>query len=227
MRLRRRAGDDQEIDDRQQRPQPRAGLRQDHREEGHARRVAAAAGVLRARRQGQADAAARRDQGPAGLDPDRDPRHAQRQDALASEADPGRAPEAARRRAGAREAHLRARRGAPHRSSTSTSPARRATSPSPTRWRRRPWRRKPRRRGQRRPRRTDEACLLARLRIARLHHRAARLDGAGRRAARDRAGHARPRQLLRRRRDRRAQPGARRHAQRPHLRARPADRAAR
>ena len=35
----------------------------------------------------------------------------------------------------------------------------------------------------------------------------------------------RPRQLLRRRRDRRAQPGAGRHAQRPHLRARPADRA--
>ncbi len=35
---------------------------------------------------------------------------------------------------------------------------------------------------------------------------------------------ARPRQLLRRRRDRRAQPGARRHAQRAHLRARPEDR---
>ena len=33
----------------QQRPQPRDGLRQDHREEGHPRRVAAAAGVLRAR----------------------------------------------------------------------------------------------------------------------------------------------------------------------------------
>ena len=46
-----------------------------------------------------------------------------------------------------------------------------------------------------------------------------------RREARDRAGRTRPRQLLRRRRDRRAQPGARRHAQRPHLRPRPADRA--
>ena len=51
-----------------------------------------------------------------------------------------------------------------------------------------------------------------------LHARAARLDGAGRGAARDRAGRARPRQLLRRRRDRRAQPGAGRHAQRAHVR---------
>ena len=70
-----------------------------------------------------------------------------------------------------------------------------------------------------------ETRLLAGLRLARLHPRAARLDGARRRQARDRARHARPRQLLRRRRDRRAQPGARRLAQRPHLRARPADRA--
>ena len=38
------------------------------------------------------------------------------------------------------------------------------------------------------------------------------------RAARHRAGRARPRQLLRRRRDRRAQPGAGRHAQRAHVR---------
>ena len=44
----------------------------------------------------------------------------------------------------------------------------------------------------------------------------------GRPAARHRARRARPRLLLRRRRDRRAQPGARRHAQRPHVRARPA-----
>ena len=43
-------------------------------------------------------------------------------------------------------------------------------------------------------------------------------------AARHRARRARPRVLLRRRRHRRAQPGARRHAQRPHLRARPAGR---
>ena len=69
-----------------------------------------------------------------------------------------------------------------------------------------------------------EARLLARLRLARLHDRAARLDGAGRRRARNRAGHARPRQLLRRRCDRRAQPGARRHAQRAHLRPGSADR---
>ena len=41
---------------------------------------------------------------------------------------------------------------------------------------------------------------------------------AGRAEARPRAGRARPRQLLRRRRDRRAQPGARRHAERAHLR---------
>ena len=64
----------------------------------------------------------------------------------------------------------------------------------------------------------DEARLLARLRLARLHPRAARLDGAGRAQARPRAGGARPRQLLRRRRDRRAQPGAGRHAQRAHVR---------
>ena len=39
----------------QQRPQPRARVREDHREEGHPRRGAAAAGVLRPGRQGQAD----------------------------------------------------------------------------------------------------------------------------------------------------------------------------
>ena len=43
---------------------------------------------------------AARDQGPARLDPDRDPRHPHRQDALAAEADPRRPPEAARRRPG-------------------------------------------------------------------------------------------------------------------------------
>ena len=82
------------------------------------------------------------------------------------------------------------------------------------------------RRSREQRRRSDhsEARLLARLRLARLHPRAARLDGAGRRAARDRAGHPRPRQLLRRRRDRRAQPGARRHAERAHLRPRPVHR---
>ena len=46
----------------------------------------------------------------------------------------------------------------------------------------------------------------------------------GRPAARHRAGRARPRLLQRRRRDRRAQPGAGGHAERAHLRARPAGR---
>ena len=73
-------------------------------------------------------------------------------------------------------------------------------------------------------RRAHEGRLLARLREPRLHPRAARLDGQGRAAARHRARRARPRLLLRRRRDRRAQPGARRHAQRAHVRARPAGR---
>ncbi len=59
---------------------------------------------------------------------------------------------------------------------------------------------------------------------ARLHSGAARLDGNRRPEAGHRAGRTRPRQLLRRRRHRRAQPGARRHAERAHLRARPADR---
>ena len=67
-----------------------------------------------------------------------------------------------------------------------------------------------------------ESRLLARLREPRLHPGAARLDGAGRAAAGHRAHRARPRLMLRRRRDRRAQPGARRHAERPHVRARPA-----
>ena len=70
--------------------------------------------------------------------------------------------------------------------------------------------------------RTDEARLLARLRVARLHPGAARLDGAGGPQARPRAGGAGPRQLLRRRRDRRAQPGAGGLAQRAHLRDGPA-----
>ena len=68
----------------------------------------------------------------------------------------------------------------------------------------------------------DEGRLLARLREPRLHPRAARLDGEGRPAAGHRARRARPRVLLRRRRHRRAQPGARRHAQRAHVRAGPA-----
>ena len=86
-----------------------------------------------------------------------------------------------------------------------------------------------RRRGRRatcppRGARTREGRVLARLREPRLHPGAARLDGEGRAAARHRARRARPRSLLRRRRHRRAQPGARRHAQRAHVRARPAGR---
>ncbi len=57
----------------------------------------------------------RRDQGPDPVDPDRDPRHPHRQDALGPEADPGRPPQAARRLAGSRQADLRARRGEPDR----------------------------------------------------------------------------------------------------------------
>ncbi|CAA9511203.1 MAG: Heterodisulfide reductase subunit B-like protein @ Putative succinate dehydrogenase subunit, partial [uncultured Solirubrobacteraceae bacterium] len=67
-----------------------------------------------------------------------------------------------------------------------------------------------------------ESRLLAGLRQPWLHARAARLDGPGGAAARHRAGGARPRVVLRCRCDGRAQPGARRHAQRPHVRARPA-----
>ena len=67
----------------QQRPQPRDRLRQDHREEGHARRGAAAAGVLRARRQGQAETEQRRDQGTARVAADRAARDQDRQGALA------------------------------------------------------------------------------------------------------------------------------------------------
>ena len=76
----------------------------------------------------------------------------------------------------------------------------------------------------RRERRTDEGRLLARLREPRLHPRAARLDGTVAPLLDIELVAARPRQLLRRGRDRRAQPGARRHAQRAHLRARPAGR---
>ncbi len=51
----------------QQRPRPRDRLRQDHREEGDAGRVAAAAGVLRARAQRQAETEQTGDQGNARL----------------------------------------------------------------------------------------------------------------------------------------------------------------
>ena len=123
----RRAGDRR----RQQRPPPRDGLRQEHREEGHARRVAAAAGVLRTRDQGQADAAADRDQGPLRVDPDGDPRHSHGQDAVGPEADPGRAsqaPRATRRitSSGSTSAPRRARSSS---TSTSSTRARRTKRP--------------------------------------------------------------------------------------------------
>ena len=76
----------------------------------------------------------------------------------------------------------------------------------------------------RRKARPHESGLLARLREPRVHAGAARIDGRGRATARHRADRARPRGVLRRRRDRRAQPGAGRHAQRAHVRAGPADR---
>ena len=66
--------------------------------------------------------------------------------------------------------------------------------------------------------RNREARVLARLRVARVHARAARLGVQGGAAARPRAGGARPCQLLRRRRGGRAQPGAGRLPQRPHVR---------
>ena len=59
MRLRRIASDEYGIDDHNNGFRHEHAFTEDHREEGHAGRVAAAAGVLRARRQGQADPAAR------------------------------------------------------------------------------------------------------------------------------------------------------------------------
>ncbi len=53
MRLRRKAGEEG-IEDAQQRPPSRAGLRQDHREEGDARRGRPAARLIHLRHQGQA-----------------------------------------------------------------------------------------------------------------------------------------------------------------------------
>ena len=129
------------------------------------------------------------------------------------------APQDPQGRPQAGQADLRHGRGprASASSSTSTSPATTRTSTTtPERVRRRD--------GERRSPRgaTHEGRLLARLREPRLHPRAARLDGQGRAAARHRARRARPRVLHRRRRHRRAQPGAGRHAQRAHLRAGPA-----
>ena len=73
-----------------------------------------------------------------------------------------------------------------------------------------------------RPRSSREGRVLARLREPRVHARAPRVDGEGRATARHRADRAGPGRVLRGGRDRRAQPGARRHAQRAHVRTRPA-----
>ena len=210
----------------QHRPRPRDGLRQDHREEGHPRRGAAAAGVLRARRQRQAETEQTGDQGNDRLDADRDPRHQDRQDALAAEADPRRPPQASRRRPGRRQGDLQARRGAQRgiqpvhqgrggragRDRGRGAPrARPPTCPPPAR----------------RPRDGEQIKVaywpgcVSRGFTPELHGSMALVA--------EQLGielvDPRPRQLLRRRRHRRAQPGAGRHAQRPHLRARPADRA--
>ena len=56
-----------------QRPQPRARVHEDHREEGHPRRVAPPPGVARARPRRQDEAEGR--DGPARVAPHRDPRH--------------------------------------------------------------------------------------------------------------------------------------------------------
>ena len=66
--------------------------------------------------------------------------------------------------------------------------------------------------------RKREAGVLARVRVPGIHSGAARLRGEGGPAAGPRAGRAGPRELLRRRRDRRAQPGAGRHPERTDVR---------
>ena len=68
-----------------------------------------------------------------GSTPDRGPRDPAGQDALAPEADPRRPPQAPRRRAGPRQATSTSTPRSTGRSSTSTSRARRTSSPSPTR----------------------------------------------------------------------------------------------
>ncbi len=134
MRLRRAAGHDEEIRDRNNGHNHEEAFAKIIQQEGDAGRVAAAAGVLRPGGQGQADPQAGGDQGAARLDPDRDPRPALRQDALAAEADPGRAPTSSPATRRSRSSGSTSPRGGEHTcSSTSTSPARRTWSRSPTR----------------------------------------------------------------------------------------------
>ena len=179
----------------EQRPPPRAGVHEDHPQEGHPRRAQAAPGQLRRRSgpQGGIAAAARPADRPARLRARQDHAAGRRCSTRGS-----RACENMRRIYEHAENHAEELNlyilGEEART-TATETDDRAGEAS-----------------------RSEGRLLARLRLARLHPGAARLDGAGRRQARHRAGRARPRELLRRRRDRRAQPGAGRHAQRAHLR---------
>ena len=113
MRLRRKAGEEG-IDDPNNGHNHEARLRQDHREEGHPRRGAAGPGVLRARRQRQAETEQGRDQG-TGRARCRPCCAAIKTGKARSllEADPRHPPEAARRRPGRGQGDLQARRGAP------------------------------------------------------------------------------------------------------------------
>ena len=220
MRLRRLAGHDHEIDD----------VNNGHRHETAFVKIIEKKGTLDESLllqesyaqgvKGKLIPDAERDQGPARLAPDRDPRPQDRQDALAAEADPRRPREAPRRRAGPRQAPLRARRGAPR-------------GAQPLHHGRGGARGRGRRRMPRRPRRawspSRRGDAVSGLKLAYWPGCVSRgftpeLHGSMALVA-ERLGielvDPRPRQLLRRRGDRRAQPGARRHAQRPHLRARP------
>ena len=107
--------DEQGIKRPQQRPQPRGRLREDHREEGHARRVAAAAGVLRARGQGQADADGGAIKGLLGSIPTAIRGIRTGKMRSLPKLIPGVHPKLPGRRPGPGEADLRARRGAPER----------------------------------------------------------------------------------------------------------------
>ena len=202
MRLRRRATGDYGIKDAQQRLRPREGVRGHHREVGHAARGAAAAALLRRRLAGQG------------------PGRAQRASSSCSRALPTAVRGLTSGKVTPQKALLHPKLPDQNKVQADLQGdrvERRAARAEPLH-RRRERRRGGGRHGRREPGESVKLALLARLRLARLHPRAARLDGAGGPQARPRAGGARPRQLLRRRRDRRAQPGAGRHAQRAHLR---------
>ncbi len=135
MRLRRRAGDDHGIDD----------ANNGHRHELAFTKIIESKGTLDESLllqesyaqgvKGKLMPTSGAIKGLLGSLPTADPRPPHRQDALALEADPGRPSEAPRRRSAARQEHLRALRGAPRRSSTSTSPARRRPMPEDERHR--------------------------------------------------------------------------------------------